>query len=94
MSRITGVRYFSAMPHRLERGVEAVGRRTRGDDRQRRLAVPAVHREHQVGLLGLGRQAGRRAAALHVDEQQRELEADREPDRLGLEVDTRDRSWR
>ena len=72
---------------RLERGVEAVARRVRGDDRQRRLAVAAVHREQEVGLLGLGGQAGRRAAALHVDDHERELEADREPERLGLEVD-------
>ena len=74
-------------PDTLERGVEAVARRLRGDDRQRRLAVAAVHREQQVGLLGLGRQPGRRTAALHVDEDQRQLEADREAERLGLEVD-------
>ena len=75
--------------HRLERGVEAVGRRLGRHDRERRLAVPAVHREHEVGLLGLGGQAGRRSAALHVDEQHRQLEAEREPDRLRLEVDAR-----
>ena len=73
--------------HRFERGVEAVGRRLRGDDRQRRLAVPAVHRGEQVGLLGLGGQAGRRAAALDVDEDERELEAQREPEGFGLEVE-------
>jgi hypothetical protein len=61
-------------PHRLERGVEAVARRLRGHDRQRRLAVAAVHREQQVGLLGLGGQAGRRTAALDVDDDQRQLE--------------------
>ena len=54
--------------HRLDRGVEAVRGLYGGDDRQRRLAVAAVHREQQVGLLGLGRQAGRRAAALDVDD--------------------------
>ena len=53
-------------PDRLERGVEAVRRRARRDDRDRRLAVAAEHRLQQVGLLGLGRQAGRRAAALDV----------------------------
>ena len=73
--------------HALERGVEAVARRLRGDDRQRRLAVAPVHREQEVGLLGLGGQTGGRAAALHVDEHERQLHADREPERLGLEVD-------
>ena len=77
----------SAMPHRLERGVEAVAGRPRGDDRQRRLAVAAVHREQEVGLLGLGGQSGRRTAALHVDDDQRQLEADGEPERLRLEVE-------
>jgi hypothetical protein len=55
-------------PGRLDRRVEAVGRGLRRDDRHRRLAVAAEHRLQQVGLLGLGRQAGRRAAALHVDD--------------------------
>ncbi len=72
-------------PGRLERGVEAVGRRARRDDRHRRLAVAAEHRLQQVGLLGLGRHAGRRAGALHVDDDQRQLEGDRQPDRLGLQ---------
>ena len=81
------MRYFERDAHRLERGGEAVARRVRGDDRQRRLAVTPVHREHQVGLLGLGGQAGRRAAALHVDDHQRELEADGQAQRLRLEVE-------
>ena len=68
MSRMTGVRYFERDAARLERGVEAVARAIGGDDRQRRLAVAAVHRQQQVGLLGLGGQAGRRAAALDVDD--------------------------
>ena len=57
----------------------------RGDDRQRRLAVAAVHRHQQVGRLGLGGQAGRRAAALDVDDEQRQLEADGQAHRLGLQ---------
>ena len=81
------MRYFEREAHRLERGVEAVARRVGGDDRQRRLAVAAVHREHQVGLLGLGGQTGRRTAALHVDDHQRQLEADGETQRLRLEVE-------
>ena len=75
--------------HRLEGGVEAVARRLGRDDRQRRLAVPPVHREQEVGLLDLGGQARRGSAALHVDDEQRQLQADREADRLALEVDAR-----
>ena len=61
-------------PGRLDRGVEALRRAVAGDDRQRRLAVAAVQREVEVGRLGLGGQAGRRAAALDVDDQQRQLD--------------------
>ncbi len=57
------------------------------DDRHRRLAVPAEHRVEQVRLLGLRRQSRRGAAALDVDDEQRQLEGDREPDRLGLEIE-------
>ena len=76
-------------PHRLDRGVEAVGRGRGGDHRQRRLAVAAVDRHQQVGLLGLGRHPGRGAGALHVDDHQRQLEHRREADRLRLQVHAR-----
>ena len=39
----------------------------------RAFAVAAEHRLQQVGLLGLGRQAGAGAAALHVDDDQRQF---------------------
>ena len=48
-----------------------------GDDRHGRLAVAAEHRLQQVGLLGLGGQAGGGAAALDVDDDQRQLQARR-----------------
>ena len=89
MRTITGVRYFSAIRAASNDDVEAVARRACRDDRHRRLAVAPVHREQQVGLLGLGGQAGGRAAALHVDEQQRQLEAHREAEALALQVDAR-----
>ena len=57
-----------------------------GDHRQRRLAVAAVDRHQQVGLLGLGRHPGRGAGPLHVDDHQRQLEHRRQPDRLRLQV--------
>ena len=73
--------------HRLARHGEAVGRRGGGEDHDRRVAVAAHHRLVEVGLLGLGRQAGRRAAALGVDDDQRQLGGDGEADGLGLERD-------
>ncbi len=48
--------------------------------------MTAVHREQQVGLLGLGGQTRGRSAALHVDQHEGELETDREAERLGLEI--------
>ena len=74
-------------PGRLEGRVEAVAGGLGRHDRDRRLAVAAEHRLQQVGLLGLGRQAGRGAAALDVDHDQRQLGHHREADRLALERD-------
>ena len=76
-------------PGGLEGGVEAVAGGARRHDRHRRLAVAPEHRLQQVGLLGLGRQPGGRAAALDVDDQQRQLGHHREADRLGLQRDAR-----
>ncbi len=75
-------------PGGLDRGGEAVAGRLRRHDRDRRLAVAAEHRLQQVGLLGLGGQAGGRAAALDVDDDERELGHHREADRLRLERHT------
>ena len=74
-------------PHRLDRAFERVGGRARGDHRQRSVGVAAVNRLVEVRLLGLGRKAGRRPAALRVDDDQRKLGHDREAERLGLERD-------
>src|SRR5688572_11121736 len=74
-------------PDRLERAVEAVARRRRGDHGHRVLGVPPVEHHQEVGLLGLRRHPGRRPSALHVDDQQRQLEHHREPDRLRLQDD-------
>ena len=76
-------------PGGLDGGVEAVGGRLRRHDRHRCLAVAAEHRLQQVGLLGLGRQTGRGAAALDVDDEQRQLDHHREADRLRLQRDAR-----
>ena len=57
----------------------------RGEDDLRRVAGLAIHRRQQVGLFDLGRQAGRRAAALHVDDHQRHLGHHRQADHLGLQ---------
>ena len=76
-------------PGGLDGGVEAVGRRLRRDHRHRRLAVAAEHHLQQVGLLGLGGQAGGRPTALYVDHEQRQLHHHGEADRLGLQRDAR-----
>ena len=55
----------------------------------RAFAVAAEHRLQQVGLLGLRRQAGAGPAALHVDDDQRQLGHHRQADRLALERDAR-----
>ena len=79
------MRYFERDASRLDGGEEAVARAVGRHDRQRRLAVTAVVRHQQVGRLGLGGQPGGRAAPLDVDDQQRQLEAHRQPHRLRLE---------
>ena len=88
-SRKTGVRYLSAIRARLDRGPEAVARGRRGDDGHRRLAVAAVEDAEQVGLLRLRRHPGRRARALDVADDERQLELHREADRLLLQHDAR-----
>ena len=57
----------------LERDFEAPRRRARREHRQGRLAVASVQRHQQVRLLGLCRHPGRRARALHVDDDHRQL---------------------
>ena len=66
---------------RLDGRLEAVRGRHGGHDGHRGLAVAAVHGVEEVGLLGLGGQSGRGAAALDVDDEERELEADGHADR-------------
>jgi hypothetical protein len=48
----------------------------------RRVAVQAVHRDVEVALLGLGRDAGRGTDAHHVDHHDRDLGRHGEPQRL------------
>ena len=59
---LTAIRTASMAASKQSDGVHG------GHDRARGLAVAAVHGLEQVGLLGLGGQAGGRAAALHVDD--------------------------
>ena len=53
----------------------------------RALAVPAEEHHQQVGLLGLRRHPGRGPGALDVEDHERQLERDRETDRLRLQHD-------
>ena len=78
---------LEGQPHRLEHHVEAVARRLGGEHAERRLAVAAEHDLEQVGLLGLGRHAGRGAGALHIEHDQRQLGHHGQVDRLALERD-------
>ncbi len=68
---------------------EAVGRAAGRQHRHRALAVAAKHGLEQVGLLGLGGQAGARAAALDIDDHQRQLGHHGQADGLGLQRDAR-----
>ena len=63
-------------------GPEAIARRRRSNHGNRRFGVASEQRLQQIGLLGLSRQAGGRAAALNVANHQRHLDHDREPDAL------------
>ena len=76
-------------PHRLDRAVEGVFGRTRSDHRHRRIAVAAIDRLIEIGLFGLGRQAGRRTTALRVDDHQRQFGHDRQSHGLALQGDAR-----
>ncbi|MCY1171163.1 hypothetical protein D9M73_112660 [compost metagenome] len=78
-------------PHCFDRAIEAVGRRTRGDHRHRRIAIAAIDRLIEVRLLGLGGEAGRRATALRIDDDERQLGHDRQTHRFALQRDTRPR---
>ena len=73
----------------LDRGIETLRRAVRGDDRQRRLTVTTEHRDVQVGGFGLGRQTRRRATALNVDDQQRQLQRDAQADGFALQRQAR-----
>ena len=73
----------------LDREVEALAGRRRRDDRDGRVGVAPEHHLEQVGLLVLRRHPGRRAGALDVDDDERQLDHDREAHRLGLERDAR-----
>ena len=57
-------------PRHLQRGVEAVGRGLRRDDRHRRFTVATEHGLQQVGLFGFGGKSGGRTATLHVHDDQ------------------------
>ena len=76
-------------PRGLDRHVEAVAGSRRGEHRDRRLGVAAEHDHEQVGLLRLRRHPCRRSGPLDVEDDERQLERDRKPDRLRLEDDAR-----
>ena len=70
---------------------EAIGDRARRDDEARRVAVQAADGKRQVALLALGRDAGRRPAAHDVDDDDRHLGRDGQPDAFRHQRKTRSR---
>ena len=69
----------------LDRGVEAIGGRRRGDHGHGAFAVTPGHGLKKIGLFCFGRKARARAAALNVNHYQRQFRHDGQADRLGLE---------
>jgi hypothetical protein len=76
----------------LDSRLETVTGRTCGEHGYGRVGVAPVDSLIEVRLLRLRRQAGRRTAALGIDDDERQLSVDREPDCLGLKRDTRARA--
>ncbi len=79
--------YFTRDGERFDDRREAIGRRSRRDDRQRAFAISAVQDLQQVGLFGLGRQARAGAAALDVDDNQRHFGHHRKAHRFSFQRD-------
>ena len=77
--------------HREAEGVRDAGRR---EHRTEHVAVGAERRLEEVRLLGLGRQSGGGAAALHVEQDQRQLGDGGQAQHLGLERHARAARWR
>ena len=69
----------------FHRDPEAVAGRCRRENRNRSFGVAAKERLQQVGLLGLGRQTGRRAAALDVADHERQFDGNGQSHRFGFE---------
>ena len=74
-------------PAGLDRAFESIARAAGGDHRHRCIAIAAIDRLIEIALLGLGRQAGGRAAALRIDDDQRQFSHDGKAHRLALERD-------
>ena len=78
---------FARDARRFDRDVETIFHRRGRQHDARAVAVPAENRLKQIALLDVGRQAGARSAALHVDNDERHLRHRRPADRFGLERD-------
>ena len=73
---------------------DAIGDRGRRQHEPRRVAVKPADGERKVALLAFRRNAGRGAAAHHVDDDDRDLGADRETDAFGHQREARSRGRR
>ena len=84
---LSAMRLASMATQKQSPGVDAA------EHRDRRLGVAAEERLQQVGLLGLGGQAGGGPAALDVADHERQLGGDGEADGLHLQRHARARRW-
>ena len=69
----------------LQGNPETIPGRRRSNNRNGRLGISSVQGLQQIRLLGFGRKAGRRAAALDVADYERQLHGDSQAERFGLE---------
>jgi hypothetical protein len=82
----TGVLYLRAM-RAASIDVETIFHGRGGKNDARTVAVPAVDGLEKIALLDVRRQAGARPAALHIDDDDRDLGHGSPADRFGLERD-------
>ncbi len=79
---------------RFDRRAETVSRTLSRNNWQRRFSVATVHRHQQVGLFGLRWQSGAWSAALHVDDDHRQLQHQAESHAFALKRDSRSTAGR
>ena len=80
-----GTLIFVAEVEQLRDRLKQIELARRRDDDARIIALPGAEHLPEIALLGLGRHAGGRAGALHIDADNRRFDHPRHADRLGHE---------